>query len=700
MKDLEHILARMIIVGLFKDSLTASKIASLCAIYGARNSEYVALLLKQVEGPTSFMWNTVIRGYEQSSNPWEAIHLYHQMLQNMVLPDKFTFPFVLKACTRVHALLEGEQIHCQILKSPHQMDMFVQNSIILMYVKCGKIEAARTSFDLTAHKNSICWNTMIDGYIKHGNIKAACQLFDEMPQRDLFTWNAIIDGHTKCGHIEVARKLFNEMPIRDIVSWNCMIYGYAKRGNMKAARELFDKTPLRDVVTWTIIVNGYAKYGKIEIAHILFEKMPFKSLISWNSMLDGYAKFGNIQAALTLFELTPHRNLTSWNIMLDAYAKCKKIKIARQLFDKMPERDIFSWNIMIDAYASGGSINIAQELFDAMPQRDVVSWNALIAGYKQNGQSKEAIELFHHMQMVGEKPDCSTLAIVLSAIADLGLFAQGRWIHTYVDKNKFSLDGIVGVAIIDMYCKCGNVDIALGIFDCITHRNIDHWNSMISGLAIHGCGNDAIRLFEEMRRSAERPDDISFIGVLSACSHSGLVHEGCLYFELMSLQYGITPKIQHYGCMVDLLSRAGHLEEARELVKYMPMRPNNVVWRALLGASRNHGNIEIAEHAAKHLIELEPDDTSSYVLLSNIYSAKGRWKCVTEIRKMMTDRGIVKAPGCSSIELNGIVHEFIVGDISHSQIMEIHILLHEMSEALVWAGYAPDTKHSMFDTDD
>ncbi|XP_077225793.1 pentatricopeptide repeat-containing protein At4g38010-like [Tasmannia lanceolata] len=221
--------------------------------------------------------------------------------------------------------------------------------------------------------------------------------------------------------------------------------------------------------------------GSVVLYAKLFNEMPIRDIVSWNCMIYGYAKCGNMKAARELFDQTPLRDVVTWTIIVNGYAKC----------GKMPERDIFSWNIMIDAYASVGSINIAQELFDAMSQRDVISWNALIAGYRQNCQAKEAIELFHRMQMVGEKPDCSTLAIVLSAIADLGLFAQGRWIPTYVDKNKFSLDGIVGVAIIDMYCKCGNVDIALGIFDCITHRNIDHWNSMISGLAIHGCDNAA-----------------------------------------------------------------------------------------------------------------------------------------------------------------------------------------------------------------
>lgn len=540
---------------------------------------------------------------------------------------------------------------------------------------------------------------MIDGYIKSGDVGAARRLFDQMPQRDLFSWNTMIDGHARCGGVEAARKLFDEMPERDVVSWNSMLHCYAKFGDMRAAGELFDRMESRDVVTWTVMVNGFARWSGVEVAHCLFEKIPHRSLVSWNSLIDGYAKQGDMKAALLLFELMESRNLTSWNVMLDAYSKRGEMEIARELFERMDAKDIFSWNIMIDGYASAGRLDVAHEFFNAMPCRDLVSWNALIAAYKQNGRSKEAVDLFHVMQRAGEKPDHFTLATVLSAIADLGSIAQGRWLHTYIVRNNFCLDGIVGVALIDMYSKCGCVDIASGIFDSVLHKTIDHWNSMISGLALHGYGNQAICLFEEMLRSMIEPDDISFIGVLSACSHAGLVHQGRQFFQLMRIKYGITPKIQHYGCMVDLFGRAGHLDEAWALVTGMPVQPNDIVWRGLLGAARNHGDIEIGEHAAKNLIELVPHDTSSYVLLSNIYGSTRRWESALQIRKMMKERCLLKTPGYSSIELNGVVHVFIVGDTSHPQIFEIHLLLNEMSVGLMLAGYAPTARHSLFDID-
>ncbi|KAL6011461.1 hypothetical protein ACLOJK_001909 [Asimina triloba] len=621
------------------------------------------------------------------------------MSESGVTPDKFTFPFVLRACGNALAVGEGEQIHCRIMKSPHQLDVFVGCFIIFMYAKCRRIDDARAAFDFAPHKNVFFWNMVIDGYVKIENVEVARQLFDRMPHRDLFSWNIMIDGYVKCGCVDDARCLFDQMPVRDVVSWNSMISGYARCGDVRVARELFDEMPLRDAVTWTTIIDAYTKQGDMSIAHCLFEKMPRKTLVTWNSMIHGYAKCGDIRAALLLFELMPQKSLTSWNIMLDAYVKCGRTEDACELFDKMQFRDIFSWNIMIDGFVRVGWMSNALEFFDSMPYRDVVTWNAIIAGYKQNGYAKQAIDLFHRMLIVGEKPYSSTLAIVLSAIAELGIFAQGRWIHTYIDKNKIPLDGILGVALIDMYSKCGHVDIALHVFNILTGKTKDHWNSMISGFAINGCGYKALHLFEDMQSLHIEPDEITFIGVLSACSHAGLVDDGCRCFELMRFKYRIAPRIQHYGCMVDLLSRAGRLEDAKQLVVDMPMRPNDIIWRALLGASRNHCNIDIAEQAAEHLVALDPHDRSSYVLLANIYGATEQWESMTELREMMKKRRIVKMPGCSSVEVNGSVHEFIVGDMSHPHIMEMYLLLSEMNEALVSAGYTPDNNHLLFDID-
>ncbi|XP_020578844.1 pentatricopeptide repeat-containing protein At2g45350, chloroplastic isoform X1 [Phalaenopsis equestris] len=681
-RKMRNILGPMIVVGLFLDIEAVKKVVTICSSTTLENLEYARLILRQVPNLDTFTYNSVIRGCLQSKIPSRALSLYYWMLLNGVFPDKFTFPFVLKACAGTNAIADGEKVHCRIFKSPLSLDLFVQASILAMYSKCGEVEMARLTFDFMPHKSLVSWNTMIDAYVKHGYMDSALELFNLMPERDVFSWNVMIDGHAKHGQIEIARYFFNAMFERDGVTWNIMIDGYAKCGNVKFAREFFDIAPFKDIVTWGIMINGYVMSDHIGVAHSLFEKTPYKSLVTWNSLICGYAKCGDMIAAQKMFELMPFRNQKSWNIMLDAYVKCGKIKHANQTFCAMPNKDVVSWNILIDGHSKLGDMEIARELFDTMPYKDVVSWNAILGGYKQNGHPKKMFELFVKMQVLKETPDCSTLAILLSGIADLGLFFHGRQVHAYVCRKYYSLDSTIGVALIDMYSKCGFAGNSMRVFDMITSKNLDHWNALLSGLASLGCCNLVVTMFAHMCLSIVRPDDVTFVSILKACSHSGLVSDGFEYFIMMRESYGITPNVHHYGCMVDLLSRSGRLEEAVELVRNMPVKANDVVWRALLGASRTHGNIEVAKLAARHLIELVPNDSSAYVLLANIYGDKGRFGSVQNVWRIMKENEVLKNTACSYIELQCELHQFTAGDASHPHVLETLLVLNGMIEGL------------------
>ncbi|KAK8916229.1 Pentatricopeptide repeat-containing protein [Platanthera zijinensis] len=681
-RKLRNILGPMIVVGLFVDNEAVKKVITTCSSTGLEQLEYAELILKQVQVPNAFLYNSVIRGWEQCKVSSRALGQFKSMIVNGVSPDKFTFPFVLKACVGVCILTEGVKIHCRILKSPLSLDLFVQASTLAMYAKCGELKMARLTFDFMPHKSLVCWNTIIDGYVKHGYMNSALELFNMMPERDIFSWNVMIDGHAKCGQIENARQLFNEMSERDGVTWNIMIDGYAKSGNMKYARKLFDISPFKDIITWGIMVNGYVINDQICVAHNLFEKTPCKCPVAWNCLINGYAKCNDMIAACKLFESMPCPNAKSWNIMLDSYVKCGEMTLANQIFHSMPNKDVVSWNILIDGHSREGEMNIARELFDSMPYKDVISWNAILGGYKQNGQFNEVLKLFVQMQALEETPDCSTLAVLLSVIADLGLFFHGRQVHAFVCRKHYLLDSAIGVALIDMYSKCGYVDKSLLVFDTITTKGVDHWNAMLSGLASHGCGNLAVSMFADMELSMLGPDNVTFLSILKACSHAGLVSYGYKYFLLMWKKYGITPKVQHYGCMVDLLSRSGNLEEAVELVNNMPVRANDVVWRSLLAASRTHESIEVAELAAWNLIELVPKDSSAYILLANIYGYKGQFGSSQNMWKIMNERGVLKNTACSFIEMQRQLHEFTAGDISHPQIMETLLVLNSMIEGL------------------
>ncbi|OWM85725.1 hypothetical protein CDL15_Pgr029148 [Punica granatum] len=374
--------------------------------------------------------------------------------------------------------------------------------------------------------------------------------------------------------------------------------------------------------------------------------------------------------------------------LLDMYAKLGLLSSARQVFDEMPatHRDVPTWNSMIAGYARCGDMEGAAQLFATMPSRNVISWTAMISGYSQNGQYSDALATFLKMDEEGLRPNEVTLASVLPACANLGALEVGERIEAYARRNGYFDDNIfVSNAVLEMYGRCGKIDAARRVFDEIGasgRRNSCSWNSMIMGLAVHGRCDEVLRLYNQMQSEGIRPEDVTFVGLLLACTHGGLVEMGREIFESMGRHHGLTPKLEHYGCMVDLLGRAGRLREAYNLVQSMPMKPDSVIWGALLGACSFHGNVEIAEKAAESLVELEPSNPGNYVILSNIYASAGKWDGVARLRKTMKGGRITKAAGYSCIEYGGRVHRFIVGDRSHLRSDEIYSMLDTLLAAM------------------
>lgn len=435
----------------------------------------------------------------------------------------------------------------------------------------------------------------------------------------------------------------------------------------------------------------YAKCGDIGSARKVFDEMPEKDLVTWNSLIDGYARSGNVELALALFDGMSERDCFSWTALIDGFSKCGKVSAAREIFDKMPDRNLVSWNAMINGYMKSGDYANAVCLFKQMDTRDLITWNSMIAGYDLNGKFKEALGVFSEMLWDGFSPNYATLVSALSALSGLATLSKGRWIHSYILKNGFELDGVLGISLISMYSKCGSIDSASTVFQVIQNKKLGHWTAIIVGLGMHGLASEALHLFSEMRRAGLKPNGITFIGVLNACSHAGLVDHGRCYFKMMRREYGIEPTIEHFGCLVDLYCRAGRIKEAKNMIDGMPMKPNKVIWMSLLSGSRIQGNIDMGEYASYKLIEIAPDAIAGYILLSNLYAAARQWKKVSQVRELMRSRGIKKDPGHSTIEHQGALHEFIVGDKSHSQAQQIYSKLGEMREKLNEVGHVPDT---------
>ncbi|OAY29018.1 hypothetical protein MANES_15G111400v8 [Manihot esculenta] len=356
---------------------------------------------------------------------------------------------------------------------------------------------------------------------------------------------------------------------------------------------------------------------------------------------------------------------------------CSCISDARKLFDGvcLRIRDVPLWNAMVAGYAKLGHMENAQHLFDCMPKRNVISWTALISGYSQMNRPHQAIAIFRRMQLEKVEPDEIAMLAALSACAQLGALELGEWIHNYVDKHGLRRTVPLNNALIDMYAKSGNIKRALQVFESMKHKSITTWTTMIAGLALHGLGREALDLFSCMERARVKPNDVTFIAILSACSHVGLVQIGQSFFSNMRSRYGIEPKIEHYGCMIDLLGRAGYLQDAQLLLEQMPFEPNAAIWGSLLAAAYTHGDAVLGERALQHLIKLEPDNSGNYALLSNIYASCGRWKASRVVRTMMRDKGVKKMPGGSYIEVKNTVNEFIAGETSHSQFNEIYEVL-------------------------
>ncbi|KAM7504316.1 hypothetical protein LguiB_003220 [Lonicera macranthoides] len=478
------------------------------------------------------------------------------------------------------------------------------------------------------------------------NFAYAQQIFERANKPGIFLWNSCLKEFAESDSPIYAISLFHWLRNYDVLP-NSFTLSFV----LKACSHLFD------------LLHG-------RIVHGFIEKLGFQS------------------------------NVFLQNTVVHLYASCGAIDDAKLLFEKMTKRDVVTWNIMITQLVKRGDVDGAFELFSQMPERSVRSWTAMIAGFVQCAKPKEAVHLFTQMEEEGLKPNEVTVVAVLAACADLGALDLGKRIHKYSNQSGFKRNTRICNTLIDMYIKCGCLSDARTVFEEMEERTIVSWSAMIQGLAMHGQAEEALKLFSKKIEIGMKPNAVTFVGLLHACSHMGLINEGRRFFASMTRDYGIIPQIEHYGCMVDLLSRAGLLLEAHEFIKNMPIKPNSVVWGALLGGCRVHKNILMAEEAIKHLFELDPLNDGYYVVLSNIYAEAKRFEDTARVRKLMRERGVKKTPGWSSITVDEVVHEFVAGDETHPSIEEIFKKWDELLEEMRFRGYVANTSVVMLDVEE
>lgn len=576
------------------------------------------------------------------------------------------------------------------------------NSMISGYVKRREMTQARKLFDEMPERDIISWNLMISGYASYLGYKfleEGKKLFEQMPRRDVVSWNTMISGYAKSGRMDEAIRLFESMPERNVVSWNAMITGFFRNGDTLSATQYFERMPERDSASvnafvsglvqngeldeaarvliecgnrdgWSedlipscnTLIAGYGQKGRVDDARRLFNQIPFNSVqadgrngvfernvVTWNSMIMCHVKAGDILSARELFDQMVDKDTISWNTMINGYVQILDMEEALNLFNMMPKPDNMSWNSMISGYAQMGKLELARDYFEMMPQKHLVSWNTLIAGYEKNEDYKGAIKFFIRMLGEGEKPDRHTLSSVLSVCTGLVDMQLGMQIHQLVSKTVIP-DVPIQNSLITMYSRCGALVESRTIFDELkSPKDVISWNAMIGGYASHGFALEALGFFELMKKNKVQPTYITFISVLSACRHAGLVDEGWAYFKSMVSEYGIEPGIEHYASLIDNVARHGQFEEAMDLIKSMPFEADKEVWGALLGACRLHNNVELARVAAEALMRLEPESSAPYILLYNMYAEAEQWDAAAEVREMMERNNIRKQTAYSSI---------------------------------------------------
>lgn len=606
------------------------------------------------------------------------------------------------------------------------------SSQITYYVRLGEVETARKVFDQTPQKDISAWNSMISGYFQYCQPNEAQRLFDEMPVRNTVSWNGLISGYIKNRMVMKAREVFDVMPERNVISWTAMVRGYVEGGMVSEAEALFWRMPEKNVISWTVMLNGMICEGRIDEAQRLYDLMPVKDVVARTTMIGGLCSTGQLDEAREIFDCMKQKNVVSWTTMISGYVQNGKVDIARKLFEVMPERNEVTWTAMLMGYIHSGRTDDAWELFKAMPTKSIVACNAMIIGLGENGEVSrarnifdlmrekdngtweamikiyerkgfelEVLRLYRVMQSEGVRVHFPSLITILSVCASLATLDHGKQVHAKLLRCKFGDDVYLSSTLMTMYMKCGDVVKGKTVFDRSLCRDIVMWNSLITGYAQHGLGDEALQVFREMYSSGIQADDVTFIGILSACSYSGKVKEGEEIFESMKSKYKIKPNTAHYACMVDLLGRAGQLNEAYDLINEMPVEADAIVWGSLMGACRNHMNTDLAEVAAKKLLEFEPQKAGPSVLLSNIYASKGRWGDVAKLRKNMRSRKVSKVPGCSWIEVNKEVHMFTVGESTpHPQHMAIMKMWEKLGGMLREAGYSPDGTFALHDVEE
>lgn len=628
---------------------------------------------------------TLIHGYVQSNKFFEAFELFARLHGEGHELNPFVFTTILKLLVSMEWAELGRIVHGCVLKIGYGSNTFIGTALIDAYSVCGCVNIAREVFDGISYKDMVSWTGMIASYAENDCFSEALEFFSQMRvagfKPNNFTFAGVLKACLGLQNFDAGKAV------------HCSV--------LKTSYE-------RDLYVGVALLELYTRCGDNEDAWRAFGDMPKTDVIPWSFMISRFAQSGQSEKALELFCQMRRAfvipNEFTFSSVLQASAAMESLNLGKTIHGHALKAglstDVFVSNALMACYAKCGCIEKSMELFEALSDKNDVSWNTIIVSYVQLGEGEKALSLFSKMLRYQVQATEVTYSSILRASATLAALELGLQIHCLTTKTIYGQDIAVGNALIDMYAKCGRIKDARFMFDMLNLRDRVSWNAIICGYSMHGLGVEAIKMFDLMKKTECKPDELTFVGVLSACSNTGRLDEGKQYFNSMKQDYGIEPCMEHYTCMVWLIGRSGNLYQAVKFIEDIPFEPSVMIWRALLGACVIHNDVELGRISAQRVLEMEPRDEASHVLLSNIYARARRWDNVAYVRKHMKRKGVKKEPGLSWIENQGKVHCFTVADTSHADLKLINGMLELLKMKTRKAGYSPHLNAVLLDVED
>ncbi|KAM7471201.1 hypothetical protein LguiA_009384 [Lonicera macranthoides] len=624
-------------------------------------------------------WNSMISGLSENGLSQECFNLFREMLvcEEGLIPDVATLVTVLPVCAAEREVEIGKIVHGLAAKLGLNQELMVSNALMDMYSKCGFLIEAQILFDKNNIKNEVTWNSIIGCYSREGHVGQTFYLLQKMQTEN---------DNMKPSQITILNVLPVCLEDSELTSVK-ELHGYSVRRGFQY-----------DEMVANAFIAAYAKCGSLNSAEHVFNGMENRTVSSWNALMGGYAQNGDPSKAIDLYlQMTDSGIEPDWfsiGSLLLACAHLRSLQYGREVHGFVLRngfgKDSFIGISLLSLYIRCGKPLSVQALFDGMEDKSLVSWNTMITGYSQNGLPNEALDLFRKMVSEGNQPYEIAIISVFGACSQLSALYIGKEAHCFALKACLAEDRYVGCSIIDMYAKSGLIEQSRRVFYQLKEKDVATWTVLITGYGIHGRGKEAIELFDAMQRTGLKPDGFTFMGILMACNHAGLVQEGNKLFDDMRTVHRLEPKLEHYACVVDMLGRAGKIVDALELVTEMPEEPDSRIWSSLLSSCRVHGDLDLGTKVAEKLLELEPNKAENYVLVSNLYAGFGKWDEVRKVRGSMKEIGLQKDVGCSWTEIGGKNYNFVAGDKMLAESVEIQKMWRRLEERIGEIGYVPD----------